>query len=422
MKIARPIFGLMLLILFIIAAAKGASIPLKEVSAEEVIGKINRSEPVEYDHVIIKGDLSIEKANLQKKKVELISLGPYPGVIPLYAPVVNSSIRINDSYIDGPTDFESSIFKGEVNFEKTEFNNYSRFQASQFNGTANFAGSKFNGNAQFGYSQFNSPLYFYNTIFNEDVEFEGAKFNDVVSFWGSRFNKDADFTYSHFFGDYIDFGNSTFCGYVDLSDSKFKGDTYFTGAHFDKSIDLRYSDLVQLDPNLLHLDWCSFQGHLIYDEILFISFINKFKDRGQFEDARNCYYDYRNERRILELNSGIKLMDYLAWLSCGYGVHPSYTFTWGGFFIIFFGIIYWRGKCFRISSYPFMQFSSKFRIVKEILQNIYFSLLIFFHINQSINLYPSKYWKYVVTFENILGWFLLALFMVVLVNVMITWK
>jgi hypothetical protein len=35
---------------------------------------------------------------------------------------------------------------------------------------------------------------------------------------------------------------------------------------------------------------------------------------------------------------------------------------------------------------------------------------------------PSIFrWKYVLVFEDILGWFLLALFVVVLVNVMVTW-
>ena len=431
MRIIGRIFILMFFILILVIAANGTDIPFEEVSAKEILDKIKNGEPVEYDHVRIKGNLFLEKSGLPEEKIELRSVGIYPRISSLNASIINSSIAITNSYIEGLTDFKTSIFNGMVNFENTNFIGDSLFLASKFNNDTIFAGSRFSQNAQFDNCQFNAPAFFYDSIFEKDITFEGTKFNNVVSFWNSRFEGNATFLRSQFHGNYVDFGRSSFDKDVVFKESKFSGNAHFLRVKFNQSADFSSSDLSQLDPNLLHLQWSFFQGHLSYNEILYISLIRKFKDLGQFEDARNCYYDYRNEKLNLEPVGLTKVLDYLSWISCGYGVRPGYTIGMIFAFIIFFGFIYWSGERILDSLHSFwLLFSrrkSAFKREKWIrknpsfLQSIYISLLVFFHANPPAYLFSSGRWKYLVTTEDILGWFFLALFVVVLVNVIITW-
>ena len=432
MKIIGYIFILTILVLTLVIAAKSADTQYKEIQANEILDKIKKAEPVIYDHVIIKGNLYVGKLGLPEEKIELRLFGIYPKNMALNASVINSSISITNSYIKGTADFKESIFNGVVNFENTNFDGDSQFQASKFNNDAIFARSRFHRNAQFDNCYFNEPAYFYDSVFDGDVSFEGTKFNNVVSFWHSQFRGYGNFMRSQFHGNYVDFGTSNFYKDAIFKESKFSGNAHFIGVKFNQSADFSSSDLVQLDPNLLHLQWSFFQGHLSYNEILYISLIRKFKDRGQFEDARDCYYDYRSEKLRLESFGLTKFLDYLAWLSCGYGVRPSYTIGLIMAFIIFFGFVYWSCECILCSLSPMMSLYrrrtsaliGRRRIGMKNLsasQALYFSLLTFFHINSPAYLYPSGRWKYAVTFEYILGWFLLALFVIVLVNITITW-
>ena len=402
------------------------------VSSSEIMAKIKAGEPVVYDNVIIKGNLYIEKLGLPEVKIELITFGVDPRIISLNASVINSSITITNSYIEGITDFETSVFNGIVNFENTKFGGYSQFQNSHFKKHAIFGGSRFYQDAQFDNCEFNAPAFFYYSIFEKDVTFEGTTFNNVASFWHSGFEGSANFMRSHFCGNYVDFGTSSFNNDVIFKESKFSGNVHFIGVKFNQSVDFSSSDLGQLDPNLLHMQWSFFQGHLSYNEIIYLSLIKKFKDRGQFEDARNCYYEYRSEKLRREPIGLTKFLDYLAWLSCGYGVRPNYTISLILALILSFGFIFWSSKCIVSSSCPFMSFSrrriSVFTSGRRIrgenlsfLQSLYFSLLVFFHTSPPAYFYPSGRWKYIVTFEDILGWFFLALFVIVLVNVIITW-
>ena len=432
MRVIGHIFVLMFLVLTLVIAANGVDTTREEISAKEILDKIKNAEPVKYDNVTIKGNILVENLGLPEEKIVQVSAGVHPRIYFLNASIINSSIIIKNSYIEGITDFKTSIFNGMVNFQNTKFYGDSQFQSSKFNNETTFSESRFYQNAQFDNCQFNAPAFFHYSIFEKDVTFEGTKFNNVVSFWYSRFEGFADFSCSQFRGDYVDFGKSSFNKDAIFKKSKFIGNAHFLEVKFNQSADFNSSDLLQLDPNLLHLQWSFFQGHLSYNEILYISFIRKFKDRGQFEDARNCYYDYRSEKLRFEPIGLTKFLDYLAWISCGYGVRPSYTIGMIVAFIILFGFIYRSGECILCSFSPFMSLSrrrtsafTRKRWVSgknlSILQSLYFSLLVFFHTSPPAYFYPSGRWKYVVTFEDILGWFFLALFVIVLVNVIITW-
>lgn len=41
-------------------------VPMREIDAGEIMEKIQKGEPVEYDHVIVRGDLDLSRERLQK--------------------------------------------------------------------------------------------------------------------------------------------------------------------------------------------------------------------------------------------------------------------------------------------------------------------------------------------------------------------
>ena len=74
------------------------------IPASEVLAKIEKGESVEYDNVIIKGDLDINGLNLSQEEGK---------------PVITSQISITNSRIDGYIKFHGVIFKKDINFRGT---------------------------------------------------------------------------------------------------------------------------------------------------------------------------------------------------------------------------------------------------------------------------------------------------------------
>jgi hypothetical protein len=68
--------------------------------------------------------------------------------------------------------------------------------------------------------------------------------------------------------------------------------------------------------------------------------IQSFRSSDQFDDADNCYYEYRLLQR--DQNSGLpKVLDYVAWMSCGFGVKPFNTIIFTMFIFFLFSSIYY---------------------------------------------------------------------------------
>jgi len=226
-----------------------------------------------------------------------------------------------------------------------------------------------------------------------------------VDFTSSFFDKNATFILTYFSGASL-FYQTTFAGNVDFSGVKLNEDFF--------------------------IQWSSLNGHLIYFEPTCLSLIRHFKVTGQFEDARDCYYGYREIRSKLMPWSWNKIIDILSQYSCGYGVRPIETIKLSTIIIIIFGLIYWMTGCIQRSINQLVTFPSnvlrkrhretfKMQTNMSLLQLIYFSLIIFSHAQPIENCQTSRYGKYLITLEDILGWFFLTLLVIVLVNVMITW-
>jgi hypothetical protein len=80
---------------------------LTEIPASEILDKIQKGENIEYDHVIIKGDIDISKLNLPKDEENFI---------------ISSEIKIKNSQNDGISIFGKAKFKGKITtFDRATF-------------------------------------------------------------------------------------------------------------------------------------------------------------------------------------------------------------------------------------------------------------------------------------------------------------
>ncbi|WP_286878407.1 hypothetical protein, partial [Methanosaeta sp. UBA458] len=113
-----------------------------------------------------------------------------------------------------------------------------------------------------------------------------------------------------------------------------------------------------------------------------------------------------------------KLLDGLAWISCGYGVRPRYTVFLSGFFILLFAFLYWQGMGIVVEPLNGSEYIQGQNEELTFLDNLYFSAMVFTAKTQ-VKWYPVGVYRYLATLESILGWLLLALFLVSLGRTMI---
>ena len=74
------------------AGAEGSSgVPMQVIDAGEIVAKVKAGQPVEYDHVVVRGDLDLSRERLQKK--------------------ITSPIRISDSILKGLISFNGSTLE-----------------------------------------------------------------------------------------------------------------------------------------------------------------------------------------------------------------------------------------------------------------------------------------------------------------------
>jgi hypothetical protein len=113
-----------------------------------------------------------------------------------------------------------------------------------------------------------------------------------------------------------------------------------------------------------------------------------------------------------------KLLDGMAWISCGYGIRPRYTVFLSCFLIILFALFFWMGGGIVVEPLNGEHPSIAHKEALNFLDNIYFSAMVFTAKTQ-VKWYPVGVFRYLATVESILGWLLLALFLVTLGRTMI---
>ncbi|MDD1726949.1 MAG: hypothetical protein CG443_634 [Methanosaeta sp. ASP1-1] len=333
------------------------------IKAEEVLEKIEKGKPVEYENVIIFGDLDLHRLDLPLNKKR--------------QKVIKSSIKIEYSVIKGDVFFDHACFSGLVDFD-----------GSSFTKAANFSGSGFLEDAGFSDSEFAGVANFSRASFATEANFSRARFNDA-DFGRARFERDFHLVNAKVYT-------------LKLSDSLFTDGS---------SIHLK-----DFNFNRLAVRWNTISNHVPYNGSVYLTLVRNFRNLEQFEDQDECYYQYRREKQARSHRSFQRLFDRLAWVSCGYGVRPSHTILLSLAIILIFTGIFWAGEALQPDGGDDGQ--QKDGIAVSLNDAFYFSSMQFMGKTPQ-NLSINEGFEFVTVMETLLGWLLMALFLVTLSRVML---
>jgi len=345
-----------LFLLFLAAQAQ----PSGMVDAGEILKKIELGLPVDYQNVIVTGDLdlnSIAEPPLSAQRTAQKSSA--------VRTVVTSPIRITDSVIlndvnfhstilENVTDFQGTKFRSQVsmrdsrfndivNFNKAEFGAAADFSLSQFGQPASFSGAKFNQTAYFKDAQFSQAARFVSAQFNQTAYFQRAQFRQYADVRSARFNRGAIFELAQF-NQTADFKLAQFLQVADFSHSQFDQIAIFEGSNFLQNADFDSSQFSQTanferanfnqrsnfdnatirnavfndsqfsqdasfdeaeiinlslkgsDLERLDIRWSAITD-LAYDDSAYNLLRKNLDTRGYLDDASDCEYSYRCKHR-----------------------------------------------------------------------------------------------------------------------------
>lgn len=343
--------------------------------------------------------------------------------------------------------FNNARFLGRADFNYSDFDSYSYFAAAEFSEDAffsdvdlsaasDFSAATFSGEANFIRSRLSEP-YFGDVLFAGPAQFGLARFSGLSSFGGALFADEAGFGLARFsdaayfsgthFQDLALFGLARFEDIVTFQEARFEGDLNFkagsiTSLLFEKAQLLPGSRIILNDTeiNLFRAHWDEIQDHVAWQPGAYLALVENYRRLGWSKDEDDCYYQYRRLDQAGKSWGWSKIIDILAWLSCGYGVRPGYAVVWSLITILFFALLFWVGDGIRRSSKPLSGPAEEDSIPERVtLRNaLFFSTMIFLS-QGPIDFLPVRRHRYYVILEGILGWLLLALFLVTLGRVMI---
>ncbi len=422
-RLSRRAFALSVLVLFVLIIC-GTAAGADKVNASDILQRIASGQQVRCDGVVIAGDLNLSRLNLPSDDYG--------------RRIVASRISIINCALEGNANFAGIMFSSPVDFSGTTFRENASFLGSQFASTASFNRTRFLAPADFSYSAFKDLLDFEGSILFKSAEFNVSEFNIYSDFSGVSFRGPAIFKDAVFKGyTYLDqalfngsvsfyraefyqeahFDDAKFLGYADFNESRFKDYTYFSGAKFTGPLFLNKTKMSDW-----MIDWSSIKGHLVYNEAAYLALMQRFWASGNFDAYDDCYYQYRWQKQSLEPMGTSKAYDALAWATCGYGVRPQHTFAFGFALMIIFGLIFWRADLARklpvSSSVSQSENQKKKSWLSGLEESMYFSIMMFLT-RPPYGLHPVGRWRYLIISEYILGWLLMALFLVTLGKLMI---
>jgi uncharacterized protein YjbI with pentapeptide repeats len=315
----------------------------------------------------------------------------------------------------GEARFSSVEFQGVLDFSNAIFADKANFFGSTFESAASFTNASFSGQAQFALTRFGGLSSFGEALFGNEANFELARFADAAYFSGAKFRGDAIFGLTKF-EDIVSFQGATFQG-----DLNFKGGKISTLLldEGDCKDDCRII-LNDTDFNRLRVPWREIEDHVVWDPGAYLALVDNYHRLGWPGDEDDCYYQYRSMNQAHAGWGWSKAIDVLAWLSCGYGVRPGYAVAWALLTILIFAILFWRGDGIRRSAKPLQGPAEKDSIPERVTfrNALFFSTMVFLS-QGPIDFLPVGRHRYYVILEGIMGWLLLALFLVTLGRVMI---
>ena len=421
----------------------------KEVKASEILKHIENGEDIYLENCSIVGELNISAIKLKTVPnpdfYKLLNEEDPKEVLVFYGinenrSIVQSNIKIKNSFFENGLDLSCTTFNAPIDFDGTTFNDSADFNGSNFNASANLSRSTFNIHADFAWTTFNAPTYFswaridtwieVGTYFN-NADFTRSTFNAPVNFEGSAFNDFANFACTTFndsvrlgtdFYAPADFTWTTFNAPVNFEGSAFNDFANFAWTTFNDSGDFEGPE--------------TFKKIITSDEKTCDLFRKFYKNEARYDDADKIYYDYRKfaqDNKDWTLPS--KWMDFLSWATCGYGLRLSHTIWCGVLILLFFTYVYNRqyttvsvvgikNKVQPIRVY--WKESGIYRLSDEAEKKSPVSLweCLYFSINTFTGLGSSDWhardnFRKWVTFEGLLGWVMLGIFMATLANILI---
>jgi len=207
-KFRIVIFFLSLSIIF--NTSSGFNSP-EEINASVVLRDISNGSSG-YNNVIIKGDLNLSQENG-------------------FGRIVNSSIVITNSVVEGRLDFRNKIFSQTLDLSGLVVKGDAFFNSSDFSESANFENSFFNGNLSLRKVNFRNYASFMQSHTLGKADFSYSNFMGSNNFGSATFENKSDFILAEFRG-LADFQNSTFSKDVDFSKCKFLNEAYFNDCRF----------------------------------------------------------------------------------------------------------------------------------------------------------------------------------------------
>ncbi len=474
----------------ILAGLGSAEEDLEVVDAAEILNEIREGKAIERHHLRVEGSLDLRELE-----------GPLRSPIAIIDCEIQDLVWMEGAIFEAPVSFEETVFENMVFLSGAWFNDSADFSFATFEDTVFFDSAAFGEEAEFCGTRFGRDAYFSNAIFSEtcdfnftrfaeeyvlfdgvrflgDAHFEDAEFGRWTNFYGSIFSGVADFLLATFpgrsfianvtFEGDAKFASVEFMSFAEFEDSRFEGDFFLYGStiSYMKLNGTTFGEGSRVHLNNTEIEgfvipWRTMEDHLVFRDEVYMGLVENYKQLGWFQDADDCYYHYRKlaqERKDLGWS---KAIDYLAWLSCGYGVRPDYTLAWSLSIVLVFGIIFHLGRGLlqyerpdaelaegeegsevtetdlqaRIKADPSFKESETHEEFDDETQRdfvnipsiperptlgeaMYFSSLVFIAQAPADYLALGRY-KYLVIVEGVFGWLMLALFLVALGNLMI---
>ncbi|HII06680.1 MAG TPA: hypothetical protein HA349_05015 [Methanotrichaceae archaeon] len=374
--------------------------------------------------------------------------------------------RVN---FNGTASFSNVKFYRKTSFNSVQFGKTIWFRGARFEGETDFELARFDDRADFSCANFLKDTNFKNVIFGFEGDktqlvqtlFESVRFKGDVNFKRAEFYKSVSFSQTEFLeydehsSTSADFDHVKFHEDADFKDAKFKGDVYFYSTEFKKKLFLKGANF-----NRIRIpSWNSIKDKIDCDGPAYLLLVSSFKKLEQFDNADDCYYDYREWRRKSDdpskekRSNCSKFYDFLSHYSSGYGVRLRFPLGWIFGLVFTFGLLYLNinqinitrnlilatvkistlttifvlGKVTKFHYFDTYLISVLDQMYDTLIQNIYYfgdrmylSAMIFTG-QTPINFQPIGAWKLVVMFESVLGYLLLALFIVVLARKLIRW-
>ena len=455
----------------------------RAIAAQDILAQIRSGEPLNYDNVTIAGQLDLGLLDGPVKQSIRITNSRFQGSVRIEAVIFSEVLDLRGCTFQDNVSFVKSRFLGDAKFSgarfqkqadfadtyfgtlasfiSTLFQSDSSFSNAQFNGDAVFLDSGFASDVDYNYAKFLrsgsfwnanfEDVSFFETQFSGQVTFRSAKFRGNATFAATRFESDVLFREARFwrgstfglssFGGLADFGNvdfkkTAFFGGVKLADlayfvnARFDGDLILEGARlYSMQLDnVTFSESSKINLNSTDFSkfvvhWSTMRDRIVYNGAAYLALVKNYKGLEWFDEADECYYQYRRIGQEQAPWGWGKISDIISWLSCGYGVRVSYTAFWCLFTILIFGVIFWAGKGMDKFVIEGVELPGDQRLLPSkrvsFTDALYFSIAMFTTSQAPVNTYPVGVYKHLAMAEGILGWFFLGLFVVVLSAVLI---